>query len=120
MEDKIIEGTIKYKITVKKNEYEFEFSDRTAENEVLCLMVARESLKFMKENLKASKKQAKGTDLQMVKDRYNKVTGGEYMVGMSIEHILMEFLNPAPDTPEVADEKTKEILEEVETKLKKA
>lgn len=101
MEDKIIEGTIKYKITVKENEYEIEFSEKTAENELACLMVSREIFKFMKENLKASKKQAKGTDLHMVKDRYNKITNGEYMHGIIIEHSIMELLS---NKPEVADE----------------
>jgi hypothetical protein len=109
MENKIIEGTINFKIEIKENEYDFEFSERTAENELLSLMVAREIFKFLKNNLKESKKQAKGADLQMVKDRLNKVTSGEYILGVSIEQTIAAILS---NVPEVADE-TK-----VETELK--
>ncbi len=64
-------------------------------------MVVREILKFSKDTLKESTKQATGKHLEMVKDRLGKVTISEHTIKMMIESVIGEFL-----VDEISEEKS--------------
>lgn len=86
-----LEGSIKYEVVYTDKSYEIRF-DQGIENELAANMITREIVKFIKGNLMESVTQAKGKDLDLVKDRLGKITTTEYMLGMTIEQTLAEML----------------------------
>lgn len=88
--EKTLKGAVEFEINLYKDKYDFNY-DQLSVNELASLMVVRELLKFSKENLKKSTKQATGKHLEMVKDRLGKVTTSEYTISMMIESVIGEF-----------------------------
>lgn len=93
--ERTIKAILEYEVHLTDSEYGITF-DRTSENELAACMVAREILKFSKENLLKSLDQAKGKHLKLVKDRLSKVTTTEYTLTLLIESIIEEFLIEEP------------------------
>lgn len=98
--NRTIKASLNYEIDLSETNYEIRF-DRTAENELSAAMIARELLKYNKENLIKSLTQAKGPHLKMVRDRLQKVTTTEDTLRLLIESIISEFL--------IEDEVKKEV-----------
>lgn len=90
-EPNIITGQIHYEISFDDKSYQIKF-DRGTNPELAANMIAREGVKFAKQNLTASVSQAKGKDLDLIKDRLGKVTSCEYILGMIIEQIIGQML----------------------------
>lgn len=95
---KTLKGKVDFEINLQDDKYEFDY-ERLSVNELASLMVVREILKFSKDNLKESLKQASGKHLELVKDRLGKVTTSEYTISMMIESVIGEFMfDEIPET----------------------
>ena len=63
--EKTLKGAVDFQIDLKEDQYGFQYDQKSATNELAALMIAREILKYNKQNLLKSLDQAKGTHLNM-------------------------------------------------------
>jgi len=102
-------GNTAFEVRFTDKEYSVQY-DRGINQEVSACMMAREIIKFNKENLIASLEQAKGSHLDMVKDRLGKVASAEYILGKLIEQMLAEILMEKELSAESGSKEMSEIL----------
>lgn len=107
MENRAINGTFEYTITITDSEVNVS-GDQTIENELASVLIAHSVIRFAKENLLKLSKVNKGKVLNHIRDRLGKATSAETILSIMAKDMTRVVLDEIKKKDENQDQNISE------------